>query len=129
MEVQVKPLIVEITENAVEQIKATLASQTVPDLFLRIYVQGGCSGISFGMALDNRGLDGDETIEHEDIKVVVDKNSLSYVNGAIVDFDDSGEKSGFKISNPNIDLSAMGGSCGSGSCGSDSGSCGSGGCC
>lgn len=127
MAIEVKPLMMEISEVAIEQIKATIASQTVENLFLRVYVQGGCGGISYGMALDNRGVEGDTEIEVNGIKVVVDKNSLPYVNGATVDFEDKEGKAGFKISNPNVDLSALGGGCSSGSCGS--GSCGSGGCC
>ncbi|MCY3412944.1 MAG: iron-sulfur cluster assembly accessory protein [Candidatus Heimdallarchaeota archaeon] len=123
MSIEIKSLIVSITEGASEQIRNILASQELTDLFLRIYVQGGCSGIGFGMALDNKPIDGDTEYMFDDIKVVVDRNSLPYVNGAEVDFTTENGKTGFRITNPNVDLSA--GSCGSGSCGTGGG-CGSG---
>ena len=128
MTIEIKPLVVTITDAANNQIKTTLAAQEIKDLFLRVYVQGGgCGGVNFGMALDNRSVEGDTEIEYNGIKVVVDKNSLEYVNGSTVDFDDSGEKAGFKISNPNADLLSAS-SCGDGGCGTGGG-CGSGGCC
>lgn len=127
MTIEVKPLLVTITDAAHDQITTTLGAQEIKDLFLRVYVQGGCSGVTFGMALDNRSVEGDTEIEHNGIKVVVDRNSLEYVNGSTVDFDASGEKAGFKITNPNADL-LSGESCGDGGCGTG-GSCGSGGCC
>lgn len=129
-EVEIKPLLVEISDNAISQIKATLDAQEHQNLFLRIYVQGGCGGLGYGMALDNRGVDGDTEIDVSGVRVVVDKNSLSYVNGATVDFDTNEGKSGFKISNPNAEAMMQGGGCASGSCGTGGGcGSGSGGCC
>lgn len=128
MTIEVKPLLVTITDAAHDQITTTLAAQEIKDLFLRVYVQGGCGGISYGMALDNRSVEGDTEVAHNGIKVVVDRNSLEYVNGSTVDFDASGEKAGFKITNPNADLLSAG-SCGDGGCGTEASGCGSGGCC
>jgi len=51
-------------------------------------------------------MDGDQTQEFGSVKVVVDKMSVPYLTGAVVDFVDTIEKQGFTIDNPNA-----GGSC------------------
>lgn len=90
-------------------------------LFLRVYVAGGgCSGVQFGMALTSDKRDDDMVFDVSNIKLIVDPMSLSYVQGATVDFIDHELGARFKIT-PSDNVS-MGGSCGSGC------SCGSGGC-
>ncbi len=103
------------------------------DWFLRIFVQNSPAGLQYAMAIDTRVHSQDEVFEIDNMKVVIDNISFPFVKGATVDFVNSGDKSGFKITNPFVDLSAIGGSCCSGgSCGGGScggGSFGSGGCC
>jgi iron-sulfur cluster assembly protein len=108
-----------------------MVSQEKTAAALRVWVAGGgCSGLSYGMALDEDAPeDGDEIIEAEGIKVYVDGLSLQYMNGAIVDYIDDVMGGGFKIENPNATSS-----CGCGSSFKTEGSpagggCGSGGCC
>jgi len=128
MEVQSKEEVITITETAANQINSVIEAQETENLFLRLYVQGGCSGIQYGMAIDARFQEGDADYQIGNIRVVVDRISQPYVEGVTVDFDNSGAKPGFRVTHPNPEiLAAAGGSCGSGSCGS--GSCGSGGCC
>lgn len=131
MELESKQDIVTITSTAMNQIQEVLKAQDKADLFLRIYVQGGCGGIAYGMAIDQRQMPDDKEYEVDGLKVVVDRISLPYVEGSIVDFDTSGEKTGFKIDNPNAEqlLAAAGGGCASGSCGTGGCGTGSGGCC
>jgi len=132
MEVKTKSEFVSITEAAKSQITSVIESQSVDNLFLRIYVQGGCGGIQYGMAIDSRLQEGDEKYDLEGLDLVVDRISLPYVDGVTVDFETSGEKPGFRITNPNPEiLAGVGGgcSCGSSSGGCGGGSCGTGGCC
>ncbi len=123
---------ISITDEAVSQIQAVLNSQENADqLHVRIYLQGGCGSIQYGMALDSHLNSEDSTTVINGLNVVVDRISLPYVDGATIDYE-GGERPGFRITNPNIDLSALSGGCGGGSCGSGGcggGSCGSGGCC
>ena len=51
-------------------------------------------------------MEGDNVSEFSDVKVVVDRMSKPYLNGAVIDFVDTIEKQGFTIDNPNA-----GGSC------------------
>lgn len=125
---------VSISETALSQVKAVIAQQDQKDLFLRIFVQGGCGGVSYGMAIDMRKQADDAEYVINGLPVVVDRISHEYVEGATVDFDESGEKKGFRISNPIVEekMASMGGGCSSGSCGTESASgcgSGSGGCC
>lgn len=124
---------ISLTERAACELKELMVSQEKTAAALRVWVAGGgCSGLSYGMALDEDAPeDGDEIIEAEGIKVYVDGLSLQYMNGAIVDYIDDVMGGGFKIENPNATSS-----CGCGSSfkteGSEAGAgggCGSGGCC
>ena len=72
------------------------------DLALRISVQpGGCSGLRYQLFFDERSLDGDVVTDFDGVSVVVDRMSVPYLNGAMIDFVDSIEKQGFTIDNPN----------------------------
>ena len=69
---------------------------------LRISVQpGGCSGLRYQLFFDERSLDGDVVTDFDGVAVVVDRMSVPYLNGAMIDFVDSIEKQGFTIDNPN----------------------------
>ena len=57
----------------------------------------------------DRPADDDEVFESNGIRVICDPKSLLYLNGTTVDYVDSLQGSGFKISNPNSS-----GSCGCG---------------
>ncbi len=118
-----------LTPRAATELKDLLQSQDQPDSGLRVWVQGGgCSGLSYGMALDSEAPDeADQVFEHEGIKIYVDPLSLGYMDGSSVDYVDDVLGGGFKIENPNA-VSSCG--CGSsfkteGSEGAASGGCGS----
>ena len=70
---------------------------------VRVFVKsGGCSGYSYGMAIDDRVLDGDQFFESNGVKVVVDKMSLPFLEGAMVDYVENMMGGGFSVvSNPN----------------------------
>lgn len=96
-----------LTEIAATKVKNLLEQEDRDDLALRIAVQpGGCSGLKYQLFFDDRALDGDAAQDFSGVKVVVDKMSTPYLNGAIIDFVDTIEKQGFTIDNPNA-----GGSC------------------
>ncbi len=93
---------VNLTDTASTKVKALLESEGRDDLALRIAVQpGGCSGLRYQLFFDDRSLDGDEKIDFNGVNVVVDRMSLPYLGGAVIDFVDTIEKQGFTIDNPN----------------------------
>lgn len=91
-----------ITEAAAGKVKSLLAQEGRDDLSLRLAVQpGGCSGLIYQLYFDERNLDGDAVKDFDGVKVVVDKMSVPYLDGATIDFADTIEKQGFTIDNPN----------------------------
>lgn len=90
-----------LTEAALEKIKLLLASET-EDLALRVAVQpGGCAGMRYQLFFDDQSYEGDQVIEFGDVKVVVDEQSVPYLGGATIHFEDTIAKQGFVIDNPN----------------------------
>jgi iron-sulfur cluster assembly protein len=99
-----------VTEKAASEVKRHIADmqasgQIEPGstLYLRVRVQGGgCSGFQNKLDLDPKY---DEKTDHKfdfhGIEVVIDKRSMLYLDGAVVDFHDDLNKRGFTINNPN----------------------------
>ena len=93
--------VVNLTTSAAEEIKAKLTQPENAGKNLRVYVeQGGCSGMSYGMVFDEKRPD-DLASEFYGVSVLVDPFSANYLRGSVVDFADSLNGGGFKISNPN----------------------------
>jgi iron-sulfur cluster assembly protein len=118
-----------LTERAATELKDLMKSQERNEATLRVWVAGGgCSGLQYGMALDDNSPEADDVVFDQDgIKIVIDQMSLQYMDGASVDYLDDNLGGGFKIENPNAV-----GSCGCGSSfqteESQGGGCGSCGC-
>src|ERR1700733_7554430 len=92
-----------LTEAAASKVHSLLTQEGRDDLRLRVAVQpGGCSGLIYQLYFDERVLDGDATVEFGNgVEVVVDKMSVPYLDGANIDFEDTIQKQGFTIDNPN----------------------------
>ena len=98
---------VKLTDTAALKVRTLLEQEGRDDLRLRVAVQpGGCSGLIYQLYFDERLLDGDATRDFDGVEVVVDKMSVPYLDGASIDFEDTIQKQGFTIDNPNA-----GGSC------------------
>jgi iron-sulfur cluster assembly protein len=93
-----------LTDKGAEKVKEFLAAQAaVADTAgLRVGVRGGgCSGFQYALAFDEQR-DGDEVFEYEGIRLLVDRPSLPYVKGSVIDFVDGLQGAGFKVDNPNV---------------------------
>jgi iron-sulfur cluster assembly protein len=100
------------TEKGAEKVQEFLAGQSadVETAGLRVGVRGGgCSGFQYALAFDNQR-DDDEVFTDHGLKILVDRPSLPYVRGAVVDYVDGLTGAGFKVDNPNV-IAACG--CGS----------------
>ncbi|GER86599.1 heme biosynthesis protein HemY [Dictyobacter vulcani] len=90
-----------MTSAAAEKVRELLKQENDPALGLRVFVAGGgCSGLQYGMTLDEEQ-DGDTVISMSDIKIFVDDMSLGYITGSEVDYVDSLMGAGFTVNNPN----------------------------
>src|SRR6185436_4226413 len=91
---------INLSTVAAQKVKSLLDQEGRDDLQLRISVQpGGCSGLRYQLFFDERTLDGDIVSDFDG--VAVDRMSVPYLNGAMIDFVDTIEKQGFTIDNPN----------------------------
>lgn len=91
-----------ISDSAAEKIKELLAAQEIPNLFLRLGVQpGGCSGFSYVMGFDDELHEEDRKLDINGLHVVVESESLRYLDGLQIDFKDTGMSGGFTFDNPN----------------------------
>lgn len=93
-----------LTTTATNQIKLQLIKRNTPKSFLRLGVKGsGCSGYSYSISFDDDGpREKDLLFEIENVKVIVDKKSILYLNGMTLDFVKTVLNSGFKFINPNV---------------------------
>ena len=93
---------VSLTEIAASKVKALLESEGRDDLRLRITVQpGGCSGLIYQLFFDEQLEEADAVVDFGGVEVVVDQMSVPYLDGASIDFEDTIQKQGFTIDNPN----------------------------
>ncbi len=95
--------LVALTPAALERVKVLLKEQEIPEdeHHLRVFVQpGGCSGFSYGLAFDKRTAE-DASQPFEGFDVVVDPKSLPHLSGLAIDFVDTVQEQGFKMTNPN----------------------------
>ena len=96
-----------LSDAAAQKVRSLLTQEGRDDLRLRVAVQpGGCSGLIYQLYFDERTLEGDAVRDYDGVEVVVDKMSVPYLEGASIDFEDTIQKQGFTIDNPNA-----GGSC------------------
>jgi iron-sulfur cluster assembly accessory protein len=107
-----------VTEAANSKIKEIMKEQGEENTALRVIVTGqGCSGPQYMMTLDNETQTDDQTFESSGLKIVVDPDTASVLEGSQIDYLVGIEKSGFVISNPTFKMEGGGGGCGSCGCG------------
>lgn len=90
-----------VTENAVKHLRELLESRNAAaGTGLRLMVKrGGCAGFEYAMKFDTPG-EGDQVFSQEDVQVIVDPESLSFLDGSEIDYSDSLSDGGFKVHNP-----------------------------
>lgn len=62
--------------------------------------RGGCAGLQYAMRV-GAPQEGDYVYEQAGVRVFIDRDSIPYVRGSAVDYQESLSDSGFKITNPN----------------------------
>lgn len=90
------------TASAAAKAAELLGQQTNEKAAIRVYVKsGGCSGYMYGMAIDDRRLEGDRDLEDKGIRLVVDKMSWPLLRGSEIDYVENMMGGGFSVNNPN----------------------------
>ena len=93
-----------ISERAVKEVRRIIDEQKLPDeTVLRVGVKGGgCSGFSYSVGFDDLVQETDQVFASESgFQLVCDPKSFLYLNGTMLDFEESLMGRGFKFGNPN----------------------------
>src|SRR5712692_9397842 len=97
----VETRIINMTPTAADKVHELLAQENDPGLGLRIFVAGGgCSGLQYGMTLDEEQ-EGDTVIRISEFNILVDEMSMGYIDCSEIDYVDSLMGAGFTVNNPN----------------------------
>ena len=92
-----------LTPSAVNHLKSLLASRGADPHAsgLRLQVEkGGCAGMQYTMRVDQTK-NADKVFTTDGVSILVDDESLAFLEGCRVDYVDALNDSGFKIENPN----------------------------
>jgi iron-sulfur cluster assembly protein len=95
---------IEITDKGAEKVHEFLTSQEadVSMAGLRVGVRGGgCSGFQYQLAFDEQR-ESDVVFESHGLKLLVDGESLQFVRGSTIDYEEGLQGAGFKVNNPNV---------------------------
>ncbi|HUB75188.1 MAG TPA: iron-sulfur cluster assembly accessory protein [Solirubrobacteraceae bacterium] len=95
---------IEITDKGAEKVREFLDAQQAEEAVagLRVGVRGGgCSGFQYQLAFDEQRA-GDVVFESHGLKLLVDGESLQFVRGSTIDYEESLQGAGFKVNNPNV---------------------------
>jgi iron-sulfur cluster insertion protein len=91
-----------LTSAAAKKVAELIQEEGNPNLMLRIYIQGGgCSGFQYGFTFDEMINEGDEAVETDGVKLLIDPMSVQYLMGAEVDYTEGLQGAQFVIRNPN----------------------------
>jgi iron-sulfur cluster assembly protein len=94
---------IQLTPKAVEKVREIMRDQGLSEGGLRVGVKGGgCSGLSYNLALDTEERPGDKVFEVDGVKLFVDTKSFLFLNGSTLDYKEEGlMQRGFTFINPN----------------------------
>jgi iron-sulfur cluster assembly protein len=93
---------VSLTPSAADRVRTFLASRG-RGIGLRLGVKKtGCSGFAYVVNYADEIAAGDVVFDNSGVKVIVDTESLHYVDGTEIDFVREGLNEAFKFRNPNV---------------------------
>lgn len=92
--------IVRVTDKAIEMAKVAIAREGGEGLRIGV-VGGGCSGMSYHMAVESEPRSGDSILELGGVRIFIDAESQPHLAGVTVDYVTGLHGAGFKFQNPN----------------------------
>lgn len=95
---------IKVSEDAKKRISLLMNDEGYDAItdFVRVGVKsGGCSGLSYELKFDKSKADNDKLFEDNEIKIVVDKKSVLYLAGTILEYSGGLNGKGFVFNNPN----------------------------
>ncbi|AVR44988.1 iron-sulfur cluster assembly accessory protein [Christiangramia fulva] len=95
---------IRVSEEAKKKISALMTEEGFSPTadYVRVGVKsGGCSGLSYELKFDKSQAEGDKVFEDNEVKIVVDKRSVLYLAGTILEYSGGLNGKGFVFNNPN----------------------------
>ncbi|MCH4822638.1 iron-sulfur cluster assembly accessory protein [Gramella lutea] len=95
---------IKVSEEAKNKISTLMTEEgfSVDSDYVRVGVKsGGCSGLSYELKFDKSQAEGDKIFEDNNVKIVVDKRSVLYLAGTILEYSGGLNGKGFVFNNPN----------------------------
>jgi iron-sulfur cluster assembly protein len=95
---------IKVSENAKKRIALLMSDEgyNANTDFVRVGVKsGGCSGLSYELKFDKSQEENDKLFEDNDIRIVIDKKSVLYLAGTILEYSGGLNGKGFVFNNPN----------------------------
>ncbi len=95
---------IQVTEKAATAIRRAMAKENISPAEggLRLGVQGGgCSGLSYVIRFETGPAERDRIFEHDGVRIFVDPKSFIYLNGMVLDYEETLMRQGFVFNNPN----------------------------
>ena len=89
-----------LTSRAAEKLKEILKQHSKKTGLKIEVLEGGCAGFSYNFTLVDAPKEEEITIEQLGVKIYIDDDSLSHINGAKIDYIEALQGAGFKVSNP-----------------------------
>jgi len=91
---------VQLTDNAAQRVKYFLEKENGSALRLAVR-KTGCSGWAYEVSIASDFLENDQIFEDKGVKIVIDTESLPFLQGSKIDFTVSGLNRTFQFDNPN----------------------------
>ncbi len=116
---------VNLTDKAAFRLRTFIRGEGSKVTGIRVGVKdGGCNGYEYTLNLVKEPNTQDLRFEQDNIPIYVDTNSVSLLDGVVIDFVESLTQSGFTFTNPNAsDTCGCGKSFSSGNCSSSATPC------
>ncbi len=95
---------IKVSENAKKRIALLMSDEgyNASTDYVRVGVKsGGCSGLSYELKFDKSQAENDKLFEDNEIRIVVDKKSVLYLAGTILEYSGGLNGKGFVFNNPN----------------------------
>ena len=91
-----------VSDNARDKLNQLLIEDNSGKEYVRVGVEsGGCSGLVYKLDFDDSMNHEDELVEHNDIKLVINKKSILFLAGTTLEYSSGLNGKGFVFNNPN----------------------------
>jgi len=91
-----------VSDNARDKLNQLLIEDNSGKEYVRVGVEsGGCSGLVYKLDFDDSMNNEDELVEHNDIKLVINKKSILFLAGTTLEYSSGLNGKGFVFNSPN----------------------------